>query len=36
MTPLSKKWKLEKRISTCGSEHESDGNEFVENHVLST
>ena len=30
MTPLSKKRKPEERISTCGSEDESDDNEFVE------
>ena len=29
-TSLSKKQKLEERISTCGSENESDDNEFVE------
>ena len=30
MTPLSKKRKPEERISACGSEDESDDNEFVE------
>ena len=30
VTPLSKKRKPEERIHTCGSEDESDDNEFVE------
>ena len=30
MTPLPSKRKPEERLSTCGSEDESDDNEFVE------
>ena len=30
MTPLPNKRKPEERLSTCGSEDESDDNEFVE------
>ena len=36
MAPLSKKRKPEGRISTCGSEDESDDNEFVENKKETT
>ena len=36
MTPLSKKRKPEERISTCGSENESDDNEFVKSKKKAT
>ena len=36
VTPLSKKRKPEERISTCGSEDESDDNEFVESKKEAT
>ena len=36
MAPLSKKRKPEGRISTCGSEDESDDNEFVESKKETT
>ena len=36
VTPLSKKRKPEERIHTCGSEDESDDNEFVESKKETT
>ena len=36
VAPLSKKRKPEGRISTCGSEDESDDNEFVESKKETT